>query len=148
MPFLLLISLQWFLQVRSDGSGSKAQRAMARRTDGEARIAALVFAWLQIVVRSLLWLVIGVGLLLIYPFNPADIANGGGQQFTASRELVFVTGINDLLPSGARGIMPVGLLAALASAIDTHMNWGASYWSNDLYKYLLCQVSLQREPRN
>ena len=41
---------------------------MACRTGGKARIAGLVFAWLQIVVRSLLWLVIGVGLLLIYPF--------------------------------------------------------------------------------
>jgi Na+/proline symporter len=30
--------------------------------------------------------------------------------------------------------MLTGLLAALASTIDTHLNWGASYWSNDLYK--------------
>ena len=147
MPFLILISLQWFFQVSSDGSGYLAQRAMACRTDREARIAGLVFAWLQIVVRSLLWLVIGVGLLVIYPFNPVDIANGG-EQFTASRELVFVTGIDDLLPSGVRGVMLVGLLAALASTIDTHMNWGASYWSNDLYKRLLCQAWLQREPQN
>ena len=117
MPFLILISLQWFLQVSSDGSGSQAQRAMACRTGGKARIAGLVIA---------------VSLLVIYAFNPADIANGGGQQFTASRDLVFGTGINDLLSSGARGIMLVGLLAALASTIDTHMNWGASYWSNDL----------------
>ena len=151
MPFLILISLQWFFQASSDGSGYLAQRAMACRTDREARIAGLVFAWLQIVVRSLLWLVIGIGLLVIYPFNPADLidfTNGGGEQFTASRELVFVTGINDLLPSGVRGVMLVGLLAALASTIDTHMNWGASYWSNDLYKRLLCQAWLQREPQN
>jgi len=150
-PFLILISLQWFFQVSSDGSGYLAQRAMACRTDREARIAGLVFAWLQIVVRSLLWLVIGIGLLVIYAFNPADLidfTNGGGEQFTASRELVFVTGINDLLPSGVRGVMLVGLLAALASTIDTHMNWGASYWSNHLYKSLLCQALLQREPQN
>ena len=44
--------------------------------------------------------------------------------------------------------MPVGLLAALASTIDTHMNWGASYWSNDLYKRLFCQAWLNRKPQN
>jgi hypothetical protein len=30
--------------------------------------------------------------------------------------------------------MLTALLAALASTLDTHLNWGASYWSNDLYK--------------
>jgi len=30
--------------------------------------------------------------------------------------------------------MLTGMLAALASTLDTHLNWGASYWSNDLYK--------------
>jgi hypothetical protein len=27
-----------------------------------------------------------------------------------------------------------GLLAALASTLDTHLNWGASYWSRDIYQ--------------
>ena len=30
--------------------------------------------------------------------------------------------------------MLTAMLAALASTIDSHLNWGASYWSNDLYK--------------
>ncbi|MFQ5528379.1 MAG: sodium transporter, partial [Thermoanaerobaculia bacterium] len=32
------------------------------------------------------------------------------------------------------------------STIDTHLNWGASYWSNDLYKGILNQRLLKREP--
>ena len=42
--------------------------------------------------------------------------------------------------------MLTGLLAALASTIDTHLTWGASYWSNDIYKRIINEVWLKREP--
>ncbi|MEM1056461.1 MAG: sodium transporter [Bacteroidota bacterium] len=129
-PFLTIVGLQWFFQMNSDGTGYLAQRSMACKSDRDARLAGVVFAWAQIVARSLIWLVIAVGLLVVYPFGAAE---AGAEGFVAGREILFVTGIADLLPAGARGIMLVGLLAALASTIDTHLNWGAGYWSNDLY---------------
>src|SRR5690606_16931948 len=95
--------------------------------------------------RSLLWLAIAVGLLVLYPFSPQEISGG---DFATSREILFATGINELLPPGIRGLMMVGLLAALASTVDTHLNWGASYWSNDIYDRLLSQHWLKREPKN
>jgi Na+/proline symporter len=143
VPFLILIGLQWFFQMNSDGTGYLAQRTMATRSDREAGLAGFVFAWAQILLRSMLWLPIGVALLVVYPFGPAETA---APSFTASRELLFVTGIRDLLPAGVRGLMLTGLLAALASTIDTHLNWGASYWSNDLYKSLLQEKLLRRTP--
>jgi Na+/proline symporter len=115
LPFLTIMALQWFFQMNSDGA------------------------------RSLIWLVIGVGLLVLYPFSPE---NAVGDAFKASREIVFVNGIDDFLPVGIRGLMLTGLLAALASTIDTHLNWGASYWSNDVYQRLICKQWLKREPRN
>jgi Na+/proline symporter len=143
LPFLALIGLQWVFQMNSDGTGYLAQRMMACPNDREARAAGVVFAWLQILARSLLWLVIGVGLLVLYPFAPEAAV---GDDFVASREMTFVTGINDLLPAGLRGLMLTGLLAALASTLDTHLNWGASYWSNDIYRRLVCREWLHREP--
>ena len=145
MPFLIIIGIQWLFQMNSDGTGYLAQRTMACATDKDARIAALVFTWMQVLVRSLIWLVIGVGLLVIYPFTPETAS---GDQFVAARELLFVMGIDDLLPIGIRGLMLTGLLAALASTIDTHLNWGASYWSNDVYNRLICNHWLKREPKN
>jgi len=145
LPFLIIIGLQWFFQMNSDGTGYLAQRSMACITDKDARIAAIIFTWMQIFARSLIWLVIGVGLLVVYPFSPGAI---GGDQFAASREITFVTGVNDLLPPGVRGLMLTGLLAALASTLDTHMNWGASYWSNDIYQRLICDRWLKRKPKN
>jgi solute:Na+ symporter, SSS family len=143
MPFLVIIGLQWLFQMNSDGTGYLAQRSMACRTDRDARVAGVVFTWAQIFFRSLLWLVIAVGLLVLYPFTPAD---AGAGEFVATREILFVVGIDELLPTGARGLMLVGLLAALASTIDTHLNWGASYWSNDVYDRLVARHWMKRVP--
>ena len=143
LPFLALIGLQGLFWVSSDGTGYLAQRAMACRSDHDARLAGVVFSWAQILGRSLVWLVIGAGLLVVYPFTPAEAAADG---FAAAREMTFVQGIDDLMPAGLKGLMLTGLLAALASTIDTHLNWGASYWSNDLYDRLLCRAWLGRAP--
>lgn len=132
VPFLIILSLQWLFQVNSDGTGYLAQRVMACASDRDARVAAMVFTTAQVLVRSLLWLPIAIALLVIYPFDATAPAQG----LAAAREITFVQGINDLLPAGARGLMLTGMLAALASTLDTHLNWGASYWSNDLYKAL------------
>jgi len=145
LPFFVIMALQWFFQMNSDGTGYLAQRSMACRTDGDARIAAVVFSWLQIVLRSLIWIVIGLGLLVLYPFDPQSTSGDG---FIAAREMLFVRGIDDLLPPGLRGLMLTGLLAALASTVDTHLNWGAGYWSNDLYDRLVCREWLKRTPGN
>lgn len=141
--FGVVIALQWLFQMNSDGTGYLAQRSIACRTDDDARFAGVLFAWLQILLRSLLWLVIGVGLLIMYPFDPSAVGEPG---FIAARELTFVTGIEELLPPGVRGLMITGMLAALASTVDTHLNWGASYWANDLYARLLCREWQKREP--
>ncbi|MEL6822939.1 MAG: sodium:solute symporter family protein, partial [Calditrichota bacterium] len=143
LPFFMLMGLQWFFQMNSDGTGYLAQRSMACTTDKDARVAGVIFSWMQIVARSLIWLVIGVGLLVIYPFTAESMAGDG---FKAGREILFVTGINDLLPVGVRGLMLTGLLAALASTLDTHLNWGASYWSNDIYDRLISQEWRDRTP--
>ncbi len=145
LPLLVIIALQWFFQMNSDGTGYLAQRSMACRTDRDARVAAVVFSWLQIVLRSLIWIVIGLSLLVLYPFDPQAAS---GDDFIASREMLFVQGIDDLLQPGLRGLMLTGLLAALASTVDTHLNWGASYWSNDLYDRLVCRAWLKRTPGN
>ncbi|MFU8816743.1 MAG: sodium:solute symporter family protein [Pseudomonadales bacterium] len=142
--FLVVVSLQWFFQLNSDGTGYLAQRTMACASEREARTAAVVFTFVQIVVRSLLWLVIGLALLVIYPFDPAVPMD---DLFIAERELTFARGMDELLPIGLRGLMLTGMLAALASTVDTHLNWGASYWSNDIYRGWWLEHVARRPPR-
>lgn len=142
-PFLILIGLQWFFQMNSDGTGYLAQRTMACRTDKDARFAGFIFTVAQVLIRSLFWLPIGIALLVIYPYEPGAAS---GEAFVAGREILFVTGIKDMLPPGVRGLMLTGLLAALASTVDTHLSWGASYWSNDIYKRIVNGAWLKRQP--
>ncbi len=133
-----VLGLQWLVQMNSDGTGYLAQRCMACRSPGEARRAPLIFAFAQVLGRSLLWLPLLVALLIVFPLEPGQTA--------AQRELTFVRGIQELLPPGARGLILVGMLAALASTLDTHLNWGASYLTSDLYARLICERGLGRRP--
>jgi Na+/proline symporter len=57
---------------------------------------------------------------------------------TSAREATFVQGMA-LLPPGVLGVMLTGMLAALASTLDTHLNWGSSYLANDLYARIWSQ---------
>jgi len=142
MMVLLVYGFQWLLQMNADGTGYLAQRSMACRSDHDARVAAVVFTIAQVMLRSLIWLPLALGLLVVFPPPPETL----GPQFIAAREYTFVQGIHDLLPPGIKGLMVVGMLAALASTVDTHLNWGASYWTNDLYRRFICEGWLKRSP--
>lgn len=142
LALLAVFAFQWIAQINADGTGYLAQRSMACRSDKDAKMAAVVFTIAQVLLRSLMWLPIGLGLLLLFPPDPALPE----ALIKADREYTFVRGIAEVLPPGAMGLMLTGMLAALASTVDTHLNWGSSYWTNDLYKRFLCQTFLKREP--
>lgn len=135
----VVFALQWFFQINADGTGYLAQRSMACRTDGDAKRAALVFTVAQVLVRSLLWIPLALALFLLFP----PVA--GEAVVQAEREQTYVTGMT-LLPVGLKGLMLTAMLAALASTVDTHLNWGSSYWTNDVYKRFVCQSWQKREP--
>lgn len=142
LSLLAVFAIQWLAQMNSDGTGYLAQRTMACRTDRDAKQAALVFTVTQVLVRSLLWIPLGLALLLLFPPDPAL----AGDALRADREGSYVRGMVELLPPGARGLMLTAMLAALASTVDTHLNWGASYWTNDIYKRFVCQMWRGRDP--
>jgi len=54
--------------------------------------------------------------------------------FKEDREATYPQLIKDLLPTGLLGLMFVSLIAAFMSTISTHVNWGASYLTNDVYQ--------------
>jgi len=139
---LMVFALQWVIQLNADGTGYLAQRSMACRSDHDARIASLVMSFTQILLRSLLWLPIALGLIVLFPpdfTQPLDT-------FKATREASYVWGMAMILPAGLKGLMLTGMLAALASTVDTHLNWGASYWTNDIYKRFLCEALFDKAP--
>lgn len=199
LALLVVYATQWFFQINADGTGYLAQRTMACRSPRDARIAALTLTTVQIFLRSLLWLPIGLGLMLILPtdleqndgvgaLRPGGVAaaveaNAGAAEaqdegkadreepelrpvpepkeaaaqeledetyarakVKEDREFAYVEGFKQMLPFGLLGLMLTGMLAALASTVDTHLNWGSSYWTNDLYKRFLSRRLFQRDP--
>lgn len=142
LPIIFMIGLQWLIQMNSDGTGYLAQRTMACRSDEDARQAAVTFTVTQVLVRSLLWLPLGIGLLILFP--PTQGLSGA--ELVSDREFTYVRGMAELLPSGVKGLLLTGMLAALASTVDTHLNWGASYWTKDIYERLICMHWLKRKP--
>jgi Na+/proline symporter len=139
---LLVIALQWLLQMNADGTGYLAQRTMACRSDRDATQAAIVFTVAQVLFRSLIWVPLGLGLLVLFPIDPQlPLA-----QLSADREFSFVRGMIEVLPPGLLGLMLTGMVAAFASTVDTQLNWGAGYWTNDLYNRFLCGGLLRRVP--
>jgi solute:Na+ symporter, SSS family len=142
LVFVALLGIQWIAQMNADGTGYLAQRSMACRTERDAQQAGVVFALVQILLRSLLWVPLGLSLLVVFPPDPSMAP----ELLRAEREATYVRGISELLPLGLRGLMLTAMLAALASTVDTHLNWGASYWTNDLYRRFVCGAWLKREP--
>jgi SSS family solute:Na+ symporter len=136
---LFVFAFQWLIQINADGTGYLAQRTMACVDEKEAKKASIIFTFAQILFRSVLWIPLGIALMLIYPFD-------AGMSDVATREFTYVLGMKDLLPVGVKGIMLTAMLAALASTVDTHLNWGSSYWSNDFYKRILFQHFLKKDP--
>lgn len=139
---LALALMQSLVHMYADGTGYLAQRAMACRTDLEAKRAAVIFTFVQVVGRSLMWLPIAIGVLVLLP--PADGLSG--EMLRADREATYVRGMIDLLPVGVRGLLLAGMLAALASTVDTHLNWGSSYLTNDVFKRFIVPMTGRQEP--
>jgi Na+/proline symporter len=65
--------------------------------------------------------VTGLATVILYP-NLADKESG------------YVHAFVDYLPTPWRGVMMAGFAAAYMSTVGTHLNWGASYLVNDIYR--------------
>jgi SSS family solute:Na+ symporter len=78
------------------------------------------------------------GLVYIQIANPSLPINKLGH------DLAYPTMMN-YLPSGLLGLVLAALIAAFMSTISTHLNWGSSYISNDLYKRFYKKDATQKD---
>lgn len=63
----------------------------------------------------------------------------------ADRELAYPLLMGRFLPAGLLGLVVASLIAAFMSTIDTHVNWGASYLVQDVYRRFLRPTATARE---
>ncbi len=136
--FIVPLAVQWWSTwypgSEPGGGGYAAQRMLAARTEEDSLRAVLWFNVAHYGLRPWPWIVVGLASLVVYPtvdsiqaafpaLDPSILQN----DLAYPAMLVF-------LPSGLLGLVVASLAAAYMSTISTHLNWGASYVVQDVYR--------------
>ena len=125
--FLIFITVMWWSHHGTDGGGYIIQRMSSAKNERHALLATLWFNLAHYALRVWPWILVAVVSIVMFPMIPESYSDLGVK---AGYPLVM----NTLLGPGLKGILIVSFLAAFMSTIDTHLNWGASYLINDIYK--------------
>ncbi|MEE8436755.1 MAG: sodium:solute symporter family protein, partial [Candidatus Neomarinimicrobiota bacterium] len=123
--FLVFLSVMWWSHHGTDGGGYIIQRMSSAKNERHALLATLWFNTAHYALRVWPWIVVAMVSIVVFP----DIS-GSELGEKAAYPLVM----QKFLGPGLKGLLVVSFLAAFMSTIDTHLNWGASYLINDVYK--------------
>jgi Na+/proline symporter len=135
LTFVTYIAVQWWASsypgAEPGGGGYIAQRIFSARSENDALGATLFFNVAHYALRPWPWILVALATLILYPHGVAGVDG------KIDPELGYVQAMIDYLPAWLRGLMTAGFLAAYMSTMGTHLNLGASYLTNDLYKRFL-----------
>ncbi|MEM9557644.1 MAG: sodium:solute symporter family protein [Acidobacteriota bacterium] len=120
--FLVFITLKWW------GNPPPAihQRIVSAKNEKHASASTLVFCILQFAVNYWPMILIAMVSLVAFP----ELA-------TADAEQGYPMLIVKLIPTGLLGLLLAAMMAAFMSTVDTHLNYGASFMVNDIYRRFL-----------
>ena len=104
----------WYPGQGPGGGGYLAQRMMSARDERHSVLATLWFTVAHYCLRPWPWIVAGLCALVLYP---------GLADLEAGHALIM----RDHLPTGWRGLVLGGFVAAYMSTMSTQLNWGALY---------------------
>lgn len=118
--FVIYLTVKSWASGNTEGSGYIAQRILATRDERHARLAGLWYVVATFALRPWPWILVGLVAMVDHP-GLADPEEG------------YVRVMLTRMPTGLLGLMVASFLAAFMSTIDTHLNWGASYLTHDVY---------------
>jgi len=136
--FIIPIAVQWWSTwypgSEPGGGGYMAQRMLAAKDESHAMKATLWFNVAHYALRPWPWIIVALASIIVYPtldsiqaafplIDPSIVRN----DLAYPAMLIF-------LPSGLLGLVVASLAAAYMSTISTHLNWGASYIVDDVYR--------------
>jgi len=124
----------WYPGAEPGGGGYIAQRMLAAKNENHAIGATFFFNIMHYALRPWPWILVALASMVVYPdllsiqsAFPNVSADKLGNDLAYSAMLTK-------LPSGLLGLVLASLGAAYMSTISTHLNWGSSYFVNDVYK--------------
>jgi Na+/proline symporter len=121
----------WFMRTVMEGMGGVGgytdQRFFAARTEREASLLTLE----AIVIAVLRWTMVAGLVVMGYHL----LAKGGAAASVigSDAEQVLPVVLSQMLPTGLKGVIVAGLVAAAMSTFDSTLNAGASYIVRDIY---------------
>jgi len=132
---VVFLGLQWW--AGGEGGGFLAQRLFSCKDEKHSMLAMLWYNFAMFVLRPWPWIVVGIASLFLIPDVTAYGAHYGPEH-------AYVIMLMKYLPAGLKGLMVAALMAAYMSTISTHVNFGASYVVNDIYKRFISKSGSER----
>lgn len=111
----------WYPGAEPGGGGYVAQRMFSTKNDKHSFMATFFFQFAHYGIRPWPWIIVGLCAYVLFPLTEPKLG--------------FVYAMNMYLPTGLKGLLLVAFLGAYMSTVSTHLNWGASYIVNDIYKW-------------
>lgn len=144
--FLIYTLVQWWVRFDSDGTGYIAQRINTAKTAKDAQKGSLLFAIAFIALRTWPWILVGLASLVMFPIGQETIQYiAEGEIVALSREAAYPVIMKIVLPVGLLGLTFTSLMAAFMSTVDTHINWGSSYLTNDIYRRFINKNASEKD---
>jgi Na+/proline symporter len=135
----------WYPGSEPGGGGYVAQRMLAARNENESMLATLLFNVAHYALRPWPWIIVALCSVIVYPSLEDIVARFPGLDSSIVRHDLAYPAMLVLLPHGLLGLVVASLAAAYMSTISTHLNWGASYIVDDVYRRFM---SADREERH
>jgi len=126
--FIVFLTILWWSRDNADGGGYIIQRMSSAKNERHALLATLWFNLTHYAFRVWPWILVAMVSIVAFP----DVS-----EWALGDKVGYPLVMQKVLGPGMKGLLVVSFLAAFMSTIDTHLNWGASYLINDIYKRFL-----------
>ncbi len=143
------LAVQWWASYypgsEPGGGGYVAQRMLAAKDEKNAIFATLFYNVAHYALRPWPWILIALASMVVFP-DLASIQKAfpNVDPSVINDDLAYPAMIS-FLPKGLLGLVIASLIAAFMSTISTHLNWGASYLTNDVYKRFVKPEASEKE---
>ena len=124
----------WYPGAEPGGGGYIAQRMLAARSERESMMATLWFNIAHYALRPWPWIIVALASLAVYPSLDIIAARFPNLDPSIVRHDLAYPAMLVFVPHGLLGLVVASLAAAYMSTISTHLNWGASYVVDDVYR--------------
>jgi len=127
VTFLVFITFKWW----GNPPPAITQRIISSKNEKHASFATMLFATIAFGLNYWPMILVAMVSLIVYP--DLQVPEAGYPMLVLK-----------LIPSGFLGLVLASFVAAFMSTVDTHINFGAAYMVNDLYRRFLIKNASEK----